>query len=102
MATITGYRYKDPAGTKGKYMYRPTGGAVSHVWMKNHGFLQASGPTVYTRPEPMSFPEAPGVICLTPRIEYNDSLGYFTNLYEFDSRLSIDSNNKKYTVTASG
>jgi hypothetical protein len=102
MATITGYRYKDPAGTKGKYMYRPTGGAVSHLWMKDHGFLQASSPTVYTRPEPMSFPEAPGVICLTPRIEYTDTAGYFTNLFEFDSRLSIDSANKQYTVVASG
>jgi len=102
MATITGYRYKDPAGTKGKYMYRPTGGAVSHLWMSDHGFLQASSPTVYTRPEPMSFPEAPGVICLTPRIEYTDSVGYFTNLYEFDSRLSIDSSLQQYRVTVSG
>jgi hypothetical protein len=87
MATITSYRYKDPAGTKGKYMFRPDGGAVSHCWLKGLGFLQASSPTVYTRPEPMSFPEAPGVRCLTPRIEYTDSIGYFTNLYEFDSRL---------------
>ncbi|ANE51487.1 hypothetical protein [Flavisolibacter tropicus] len=103
MATITGYRYKDPAGTKGKYMYRPTGGAVSYLWMKDLGFLQASSPTVYTRPEPMSFPEAPGTMSLTPRIEYTDSLGYFTNLFEFDSRLTIDSTQQgHYGVHASG
>ncbi len=103
MATITGYRYKDPAGAKGKYMFRPSGGAITHVWMKGCGFLQASSPTIYTRPEPMSFPEAPGVRCLTPRIEYTDNTGYFTNLFEFDSRLSIDSAIKsEYTVIAGG
>lgn len=102
MATITGYRYKDPAGTKGKYMYRPDGGAMSHVWLKDHGFLQASSPTVYTRPEPMSFPEAPGILSLTPRIEYSDSMGYFSNLYEFDSRLSAEQKNGECSVTATG
>ena len=103
MATITGYRYKDPAGTKGKYMFRPSGGAVSHLWMKDVGFLQASSPTVYTRPEPMSFPEAPGILSLTPRIEYNDTTGYFTNLYEFDSRLAFDSSKKaQFVIKANG
>jgi hypothetical protein len=103
MATVTGYRYKDPAGAKGKYMFRPSGGALSHLWMKNVGFLQASSPTIYTRPEPMSFPEAPGILCLTPRIEYEDSTGYFSNLFEFDSRLFIDSSTKgQYAIKASG
>ena len=103
MATITGYRYKDPAGTKGKYMYRPTGGAISHLWLKGHGFLQASSPTVYTRPEPMSFPEAPGVLSLTPRIEYDDSSGYFTNLYEYDSRLlARQETGNRFIINASG
>lgn len=103
MATITAYRYKDPAGTKGKYMYRPAGGAISHSWLKGHGFLQAGSPTVYTRPEPMSFPEAPGVLPLTPRIEYTDSLGYFTNLFEFDGILSIAASKRnRYAVSVSG
>lgn len=103
MATITGYRYKDPAGSKGKYMFRPSGGTVSHLWMKDIGFLQASSPTIYTRPEPMSFPEAPGVLSLTPRIEYTDSQGYFTNLFEFDSRIFIDSPQRgNYVVDVSG
>jgi len=103
MATITGYRYKDPAGAKGKYMYRPNGGAISHLWAAGHGFITASSPTVYSRPEPMSFPEAPGVLPLTPRIEYTDSAGYFTNLYEFDSRLLINKEIKNhYTVNVAG
>lgn len=103
MATITGYRYKDPAGAKGKYMYRPNGGAISHLWAAGHGFITASSPTVYSRPEPMSFPEAPGVLPLTPRIEYTDSAGYFTNLYEFDSRLLLNEEIKnQYTVNVTG
>lgn len=69
MATITSYRYKDQvAGSRGKYMFRPDGGTISHLWAKDHGFLQASSPSIYTRPEPMSFPEARGVRPLTPRI----------------------------------
>ncbi len=104
MATITGYRYKDQAaGSSGKYMYRPTGGAASHVWLKGQGFLQASSPTVYTRPEPMSFPEAPGVLSLTPRIEYTDSVGYFTNLFEYDSHLMIEKNDgNEFAIAATG
>jgi hypothetical protein len=104
MATITAYRYKDQlAGSKGKYMFRPDGGTISHLWAKGHGFLQASSPTIYTRPEPMSFPEAPGVKPLTSRIEYEDTAGYFTNLFEFDARLKIDSiRSKQYTVDAAG
>ncbi|MET0464382.1 MAG: hypothetical protein ABW007_14550 [Chitinophagaceae bacterium] len=104
MATITAYRYKDQlTGSKGKYMFRPDGGTISHLWAKGHGFLQASSPTIYTRPEPMSFPEAPGVKPLTPRIEYEDTTGYFTNLFEFDARLKIDSiRGRQYSVDAAG
>lgn len=104
MATITGYRYKDQAaGSDGKYMFRPDGGAVSHLWAAGHGFIGASSPTVYTRPEPMSFPEAPGVLPLTPRIEYTDTAGYFTNLFEFDSRLALGATAPgTYAVTVNG
>jgi hypothetical protein len=102
MATLTAYPYKDPAGIKGKYMYRPDGGAVSHLWLKDHGFLQASSPTVYTRPEPMSFPEASGILSLTPRIEYRDSTGYFTNLFEFDCRLDTGRNKEGFSITTAG
>jgi hypothetical protein len=96
MSTITAYRYKDISkGSKSKYMYRPTGGSISNLWIKDHGFLQASSQTEYHRWEPMHFPVAEGVKCLTPRIEFEDSLGYFTNLYEFDGHIEskiIDKN----------
>lgn len=104
MATITGYRYKDQVGgSRGKYMFRPNGGTISHLWTNKHGFLQASSPTIYTRPEPMSFPEAPGILPLTSRIEYEDTAGYFTNLFEFDSRIRIDSTKKgAYMIHVAG
>ncbi len=104
MATITGYRYKDQAaGARSKYMHRPNGGTQSYLWMKDHGALQVSSVTSYSRPEPMSFPEAPGVECLTPQIFYKDTTGYFTNLYEFDSRLSTRQLGKHlFQVEASG
>jgi hypothetical protein len=106
MATITSYGYEDHgARAKSKYMYRPSGGSISNLWVKGHGFLQASSVTVYSRPEPMHFPEAPGIQSITPRIEFSDSLGYFTNLFEFDSRLeSYDrqEKDKPYVVSAVG
>jgi hypothetical protein len=103
MATVTGYRYKDQlAGSKGKYMFRPSGGTISHLWMEDWGFVQASSPTQYTRPEPMSFPEAPGVVPLTPRIEYTDTAGYFTNLYEFDAHFETSARKQHFYADASG
>lgn len=103
MATVTAYRYKDQlAGSKGKYMFRPGGGTISHLWMKGWGFVQASSPTQYTRPEPMSFPEAPGVLPLTPRIEYSDTAGYFTNLYEFDAHFETERRNGHFYTKAYG
>jgi len=104
MATITSYGYKDyKAGAKSKYMYRPAGGAISALWVKDHGYLTASSVTEYSRPEPMSFPEAPGVRSLTPRIEFTDSLGYFTNLFEFDSRMEAEEiASNKFEVNVAG
>lgn len=104
MATITGYRYKDQAaGARSKYMHRPGGGTQSYLWLKDHGALQVSSVTAYSRPEPMSFPEAPGVQCLTPQIAYTDSTGHFTNLYEFDSRLATKQlGNNLFQVEATG
>jgi hypothetical protein len=86
-------------------MYRPSGGAASNLWVGGHGFLQASSVTVYSRPEPMHFPEAPGIRSLTSRIEYNDSLGYFTNLFEFDGRIETETRSKgrrQYVVRTTG
>ncbi len=34
MATVTAYTYKDPKGPLSKYMFRPTGGAISALWLK--------------------------------------------------------------------
>ncbi len=91
MATISAYRYKDvKRREKSKYMHRPTGGSICNLWVKNHGFLQTSSQTIYHRWEPMHFPEASDIRCLTPRIEFEDAAGnYYTNLYEFDGRISL-------------
>jgi hypothetical protein len=104
MATITGYTYKDQkAGSKSKYMFRPNGGTISYLWVEGHGALQVSSVSEYSRPEPMSFPEAEGIRSLSPQIAYHDSTGYFTNLFEFDSRVKIEtSENSNFIVKARG
>ncbi len=95
MTTITAYGYKDvKRGEKSKYMYRPTGGSISNLWVEGHGFLQTSSQTEYHRWEPMHFPEVGKIYCLTPRIEFENENGYFTNLYEFDGRISVDTDDQ--------
>lgn len=92
MATVTAYGYRDIAkGPDSKYMFRPTGGALSYLWLAGHGAVQAASQTEYHRWEPMHFPEATGLRPLTPRLEYTAGKSYFTNLYEFDGRLTADS-----------
>ncbi len=92
MGTVTAYRYKDiAAGPKGKYMFRPSGGALSCLWLEGHGLVQASSQTEYHRWEPMSFPVVDGKLRpLTPRIEFTAGENYFTNLFEFDGRLRTE------------
>ena len=101
-STITAYGYKDPKGTESKYMYRPTGGTLSNLWIKDWGYLQVASQTEYHRWEPMHFPEAGIVKSLTPRIEFEDSSGYFTNLFEFDATFFSRTLEDKYEVVAYG
>ena len=101
-STISAYNYKDPAGEHSKYMYRPTGGAMCNLWLAGHGFFEASSQTVYKRWEPMSFPEMPEIKPLTPRIEFTNGSGCFTNLYEFDAVLTSSEKDGVFQVTSVG
>ncbi len=101
-STISAYSYKDPAGERSKYMHRPTGGSICNLWLKDHGFFQASSQTIYKRWEPMSFPEMPETRPLTPRIEFDSELGSFTNLYEFDAVLTNSEKDGTFYITSTG
>ena len=103
MATVTAYRYKDLSKwEKSKYMHRPTGGAISDLWVAGHGLLQASSVTEYHRWEPMHFPEMGEIKPLTPRIEFRDGGHYYTNLYEFDGRMVLEEKDDAFVVSTSG
>lgn len=101
-ATISGYTYKDPAGDRTKYMHRPGGGTITNLWLDGHGYFQASSQTIYKRWEPMSFPEIPTPLPLTPRVEFSSHLGYFTNLYEFDAILTNNEKDGAYIISSFG
>ncbi|MEJ2618185.1 MAG: hypothetical protein P8Z35_24730, partial [Ignavibacteriaceae bacterium] len=102
MATVTGYRYKDiRRGSDFKYMFRPSGGSITNLWVEDYGYLQASGQTEYHKWE-MNYPDIDSSITITPRIEFTDSNAYYTNLYEFDSHLELSENNGIYTVETAG
>lgn len=100
--TVSSYTYKDPAKEKSKYMHRPTGGSICNLWLKDHGYFQASSQTIYKRWEPMSFPEMEETLPLTPRIEFRNDKGYFTNLYEFDASMSCQQKVNQYIITSIG
>jgi hypothetical protein len=104
MVTIPAYRYKDiEKKDKSKYMFRPTGGSISNLWVEGYGALQSSSQTFYARWEPMSFPEVDTVITLTPRIEFRAQGRYYTNLFEFDGVMTTSSGTDgSYSVKTSG
>lgn len=103
MATISAYGYQDyEKREKSKYMYRPSGGSITNLWIEGYGFLQAASSTEYHRWEPMSFPEIGENLPLTPRIEYSDSTGYFTNLFEFDAHQRLLQENTLNSVITLG
>jgi hypothetical protein len=102
MTTITGYRYKDiRRGSDFKYMSRPTGGSITNLWVEDYGYLQASSQSVYNNWE-MNYPEIDSSLPLTPRIEFEDSNAYYTNLYEFDSHIEISENGGIFSIEAIG
>ncbi len=91
-STVTAYNYKARAGAGSKYMHRPSGGAMSALWVEGFGLLGASSQTEYHRWEPMSFPIMPeGLSPLTPRLEQVDGDRTYTNLYEFDATMTFSS-----------
>lgn len=102
MCTVTGYRYKDiRRGPEFKYMHRPSGGSITNLWVKDYGYLQASSQTEYHRWE-MPFPDEENPLSITPRIEFTDENAYYTNLYEFDSHMTLEEKDDHYEVEAIG
>jgi hypothetical protein len=84
MTTISGYGYVDQLNWgEGRYSQFPSGGSACNLWFDGYGLLQTSSPTRYVRGEVIHMPEvAEPIKPHTPRIEFADSLGYFTNLYD--------------------
>jgi hypothetical protein len=89
--TISGYDYVDQLNWgQGRYSQFPSGGSACNIWVKDFGLLQTSSPTRYVRGEVIHMPDIKDTIrCFTPRIEYADSGGYFTNLYERSGLMSV-------------
>lgn len=102
MATVSGYRYKDiRRGADFKYMFRPSGGSITNLWASGYGYVQASSPTEYHQWE-SNFPPCNNCLSITPRIEFTDSNAYYTNLFEFDSHMSMTDSAGSYTVESWG
>lgn len=107
MTTVTAYRYKDiRRGADFKYMHRPSGGTITNLWVKDYGYLQASGQTEYHRWE-MNYPDLKDSLSIAPRIEFTDTAAkgpgnYYTSLFEFDAHLELSESNGVFKTEAIG
>lgn len=104
VGTISAYDYRDHLNWgEGKYTHHPRGGALCNLWLDGHGFLTTASQTRYVRGEAIHMPEiATPIQPLTPRIEYTDEHGYFTNLYDSDARLQVLEDAARQRVQVAG
>lgn len=91
MATISAY-HDIAALTNGEESlcrHHPTGGSVCNLWSEDIGYLQSSSQTNYCKWDSL-FPDPDHIhLPLTPRIETYTGKDYYTNLYEFSSKISV-------------
>ena len=92
MTTISSYDYHDYEDWgKGKYTHFPRGGAMLNVWLKDFGMLTTASQTRYHRGETIHMPPIEDtVMALTPRIQFRNENGYFTNLYETKAKFDFE------------
>jgi len=102
--TVTAYNFKSKKMDQSNNMYRPTGGTMSALWVDGYGLLQASSQTEYYRWEKMHFlVMEDGILPFTPRMEYRKDSLYYTNLFDYDATISIDTTRTELTrVTCTG
>jgi hypothetical protein len=103
--TISAYDYIDQLNWgEGRYSQFPSGGSACNLWVKGFGLFQTSSPTRYIRGEVIHMPDIiDSIRCLTPRIEFTDTNGYYTNLYERNGLMTFNKiNDNNITISVSG
>lgn len=81
MATISGYANR-PRFAGGEPYPTPCGGTVTLLWHHLYGIAQAATQTEYAQVEKLHVPQADGVECLTPRIEFSEGGRLFSSAYD--------------------
>lgn len=104
MATISSYDYSDYISWgKDKYRHFPRGGAMLNLWAKDFGILHAASQVKYVRGETIHMPPiTDSIASLTPRIEFRNENGYFTNLYDVKSHMNIEESEDVFNIITDG
>lgn len=104
MATVSSYNYHDyTSWGKDKYRHFPRGGAMLNVWAENFGILHAASQVKYVRGETIHMPPiTDSIASLTPRIEFRNENGYFTNLYDVKSNMQIEDGQDVIKIITNG
>lgn len=102
MVTISGCRAPEsqigsPVTQK---FFRPGGGVISNFWSDKIGMIQAASHAVYQTPDFEKIETLVGPLPFTSRIECIRKDGYFSNLYDFNSKIKPH-NQKKALVQVS-
>ncbi|MBP2831456.1 hypothetical protein J8281_04575 [Aquimarina sp. U1-2] len=104
MATVSSYDYHDYTGWgKDKYRHFPRGGAMLNLWLKDFGMVTTASQAQYVRGETIHMPPIEDSLrSLTPRIEFRNENGYFTNLYDTKSHIHINKQPNAIQINTSG
>jgi hypothetical protein len=104
MATFSAYDYTDGDNWgKGKYHHFPHGGTRCNLYLDGWGWITTSTQTIYNRGEHIHMPAIEdSIVCLTPRFEFKDKRGYFTNVYDSRADLSVEKNLQGAAVRVRG
>lgn len=100
MATVSAY------GQIGRYPRESIcrGGSITNLWYEGfgeNGFLQSSSSSAYKRIEALHMPVEKDLLPLTPRIEFKNETGYYSNIFEDSVSMTVskDMNNTKVSAT---
>ncbi|MBN1551832.1 hypothetical protein JW979_10200 [bacterium] len=82
--------------------HRPSGGALTYWWHEAIGAVQLANSTKYIPIEKMHMPAVGDQGCITPRLEYSNGFGIYSNLYEIDASYTIKEDSNQVITEFSG
>jgi hypothetical protein len=81
------------------------GGSITNLWYEGfgeNGFMQSSSSSLYKRIEALHMPIEKDLLPLTPRIEFKNATGYYSNIFEDSAAMNVSKDKYTTKVSVSG